>query len=234
MKLMNFHITTDENGRVLATVNAEVDSFVEGQHLLATVLGQHTVSEVQAAAGPRASGADAAPAARATPSAPPPEVPSYKGITDRDTLKKLAMERGLVDASNRSGAAAFVQMLEAHDRMQASQASEPVATKSAKQVVETSIPPKDVIQEEVAAERKAAVSAVQQDGSVEAPAELVGATSFRQVMNWMLANGIKTQAEIVAACEKYRSAVPAIARLSGDLSDRVGRALEVLRMEQGW
>lgn len=51
-------------------------------------------------------------------------------------------------------------------------------------------------------------------------------------MVWMLANGVTTAPAIVAKCGELREHVPAIARLSGDLTDRVGRALEVLTAEK--
>lgn len=63
------------------------------------------------------------------------------------------------------------------------------------------------------------------------PAELASATSFRQVMAYMLSQGLKDVPSIVAQCNAYRDGCPAIARLSGDLTDRVGRALEVLLSE---
>lgn len=64
----------------------------------------------------------------------------------------------------------------------------------------------------------------------ELPFALVGAPSFRQVMSWMLENGYTTQAAISERCEEIRTQVPAIDRLSGDLRERVGRALEVMAL----
>lgn len=76
----------------------------------------------------------------------------------------------------------------------------------------------------------AKVQAAKAASASSAPADLVAATSFRQVMTWMLGQGIKTKEEITAKCEELREQVPAIARLSGDLAERVGRALEVIQM----
>ena len=62
----------------------------------------------------------------------------------------------------------------------------------------------------------------------KAPRELASAASFKKVMEWMLANGHNTVDAIVALCEQWRKEIPAVSRLSGDLKERVGRALEVL------
>lgn len=64
-----------------------------------------------------------------------------------------------------------------------------------------------------------------------APPSLLACTSFRQVMTVMIELGHKTPEAITTECEKYRDQVPAIARLSGNLTERVGRALEVLGLE---
>lgn len=64
-----------------------------------------------------------------------------------------------------------------------------------------------------------------------APPSLLACTSFRQVMTVMIELGHKTPEAITAQCELYRDQVPAIARLSGNLTERVGRALEVLGLE---
>jgi hypothetical protein len=61
---------------------------------------------------------------------------------------------------------------------------------------------------------------------------LLAATNFRQVMFWMIENKFTTKETIAAQCEAVRAFVPAIQRLSGDLTDRIGRALEVMNAEK--
>lgn len=61
------------------------------------------------------------------------------------------------------------------------------------------------------------------------PTGLANAQSFRQVMDWMLANGLKTKDKILGACNQYKGSVPAIGRLSGDLGERIDRALVALQ-----
>lgn len=61
------------------------------------------------------------------------------------------------------------------------------------------------------------------------PAALTGATSFKAVMEWMLANGHVETADATALCEKWRDQIPVVKRLGGDLKERVGRAFEVLK-----
>lgn len=59
-------------------------------------------------------------------------------------------------------------------------------------------------------------------------AELKSAPAFRGVMTWMLAHGYTTREAIVERCNAYRDEVPAIQRCTGDLGERVARALEVM------
>lgn len=68
--------------------------------------------------------------------------------------------------------------------------------------------------------------------SDEPPAGLVECVSFRKVMEWMIANDVKTATEITALCEKYRESVPVLARQSGPFADRVERALSMLEISK--
>jgi hypothetical protein len=78
-----------------------------------------------------------------------------------------------------------------------------------------------------------AAEAPEQAPQVEVPAALVSATSFRQVMTWMVEQELTGAADIVAKCEELRPHVPAIGRLRGDLTERVARALSVLALNAG-
>ncbi len=69
--------------------------------------------------------------------------------------------------------------------------------------------------------------------AVDVPAELAAATSFRHVMTWMVANVGSDAAAIAAKCEELRASVPAIARLQGDISTRIERALYALGGNSG-
>jgi len=242
VKIVNFHFMTDDHtGKLLTTVSLEVDSVGEARQIFDMFSGSvgvavtlPVVQPVQAVEAPKPvetpKVVEAVKPAEVQVVKPVEAGPSYKSISDRDTLKKLCVDRGIVDASNRSGAAAFVAMLEAYDRTQASNVEEPAKVEEPK-VVETTVPP--VVPAEVAAPPAAPPAAAPAPASLaDVPDVLVNATSFRQVMTWMLDRGLKTQEDIVRECEKWRGVVPAISRLSGDLNDRVGRALEVLRMER--
>lgn len=68
--------------------------------------------------------------------------------------------------------------------------------------------------------------------AVPAPKEVVSASSFKGIMEWMLANGHAEVDEVAAMCEGWREQVPAIARLGGDLKERIARALEVLKAKE--
>jgi hypothetical protein len=70
-------------------------------------------------------------------------------------------------------------------------------------------------------------------GKVTIPVELVSASSFRQVMDWMVKNGFTKGDAIVKKCEELRAHVPAVSRLSGELSERVERALSVIALSKG-
>lgn len=65
----------------------------------------------------------------------------------------------------------------------------------------------------------------------EPPNALMGATTFRAVILELQRMGFKTAPAITEQCNKFRGTVPAIMRLSGDLSVRVERALEVIAAE---
>lgn len=62
-----------------------------------------------------------------------------------------------------------------------------------------------------------------------APAPVVNAASFKDVMQWMLANDHDQVDDVAQLCERWRESSPAIKRLGGDLKERIGRALEVLK-----
>jgi hypothetical protein len=64
----------------------------------------------------------------------------------------------------------------------------------------------------------------------DVPAALATATSLRQVMEWMIANGFDTTDKAVAKCEELRPHIPALGRIAGDLRERVSRAIAVLTM----
>lgn len=70
------------------------------------------------------------------------------------------------------------------------------------------------------------------NGSQPVAPELLAAGSFRAVIGWMLANGYTTVEAIAAKCAEVRDEVPAVARLTGDLTERVQRAFEVLQAER--
>lgn len=87
-----------------------------------------------------------------------------------------------------------------------------------------------------ARQEAAPVSQVQQAPAAQpaaggAPAELVQAASFRQVMSWMLAHGFKTPEAIEAKCAEFRDQVPTLSRLGGDITDRIKRALQAMLPE---
>lgn len=66
----------------------------------------------------------------------------------------------------------------------------------------------------------------------QVPAAVKGAASFKVVMEWVVGNKELANAsieEIVALLESWKGQVPALDRQTGDLKERVGRALEVLR-----
>lgn len=219
MKINSFQVVALEGGNG-AVVNLvfQTASFDEAMRLYASIAGAVPVP-ASFAPGPdiqnvRVQQPSASAVAAVSAAVGQGPGPSYKGITDRDALKKLCIERQLVDASNKSGAGAFVTMLEAFD-------------KNSGGVTEKVVPAKDTVVEEVHEARAAAAAT---GGAV--PPDLLNATSFRQVMTWMLDNGFKDEISIVAKCDEFRTSVPAIARLSGDLKDRVARALEVLKMER--
>jgi hypothetical protein len=78
----------------------------------------------------------------------------------------------------------------------------------------------------------AVVSAPPNGGGVAADRALVDAKSFREVMQWMYANGYKTVDAIAQVCEQFRHQVPTLAKLPGDLRPRVERAHTVMQQEQ--
>lgn len=64
------------------------------------------------------------------------------------------------------------------------------------------------------------------------PPDIVTATSFRKVLEWMVAHGYTSVDMIVAKCEEYESQSPAISRAKtapgAGLNDRVERGLRVI------
>lgn len=76
--------------------------------------------------------------------------------------------------------------------------------------------------------------AVEVQPATEAPAGLMACSNFRGVMDYLLANGfsIKDPNKIIVECLRFKAVVPALARLAGDMGDRVRRAVEVIEMEQ--
>lgn len=101
----------------------------------------------------------------------------------------------------------------------------------ATRVSEKVVPPRDEIVDEVEEARRELGPNGAGD-AVELPKELLAATSFRQVISWMLENGHKDKKEILALCEAWRDKVPAIAKLAGDLGDRIARGLELMSVEK--
>lgn len=63
------------------------------------------------------------------------------------------------------------------------------------------------------------------------PAELLAMTSFRQVLLHLMAAGLK-EPEIADRCAAWQQQIPAIARVSGDIRDRVARAMIVVASEK--
>ena len=81
--------------------------------------------------------------------------------------------------------------------------------------------------------RKKTAAPLGKNGEEAVPKELAGASSFRQVMAWMVKNVGDDKDLIVAKVEELRSEVPAIGRLSGNIDERVERALSVLALNSG-
>lgn len=77
-------------------------------------------------------------------------------------------------------------------------------------------------------EAKPAARAAKATAGAPCPPEISGAGNFREVMTYLLAQGVKTQAEIFERCEAWKSSCPPIARLGDKLADRIERALLVL------
>lgn len=83
--------------------------------------------------------------------------------------------------------------------------------------------------EEKPEEKSEVVDALPPEASADkVPRELASAASFKKVMEWLLANGHTEVDDCAAFCEKWRKEIPAVTRLSGDLKERIGRALQVL------
>lgn len=68
---------------------------------------------------------------------------------------------------------------------------------------------------------------------VDVPPVLLAATGFRQVLTWMLDNGVTDAGEIERRLEAMRAQIPALQRLSGSFADRIVRGLVVLNAERG-
>ena len=66
-----------------------------------------------------------------------------------------------------------------------------------------------------------------------APAELLSAPNFREVIQWFLAQKIADPAVIEAKCRAWASEIPPIQRLGDALPDRIKRALTVLGVQTG-
>lgn len=154
---------------------------------------------------------------------------SYEEMS-RVELKRLAVERGLIEENSRLRAPALVDLLKAGKK---EEAKEVVKVKKAK-VVEK---PKEPVEEEVLdseSEESEEPDEPSKDSSVkdlslDIPDQLLQeSTTFRQVMEWLISLGYKTSETIVPQIESLKPHIPAIQRLAGNLDQRVGRALIAL------
>ena len=232
MKLLTFELDTTLEEGPLVTAKVQCDSMAEAVAYMQSLSGSGSLPAVQSATRgfvPPSKPSAAAPVSEAPPTeapvaeTPPTETPVKTdpgyGDMGRDELKALAMTRGIVDSGYRGGGPSLIQMLitaDADTFEEGTNRGEPNP-----KVTETRMAP---------TETPAAEPAPDPGGSA-VPAEMLTYTSFRQVMNWMLANGYTNTEAIALKCEELKPHIPAIGKLAGDITDRISRALEVLQME---
>jgi hypothetical protein len=68
---------------------------------------------------------------------------------------------------------------------------------------------------------------------ISAPPALATATSFRQVMQWVIDQGLRDPAAIEQKLGELHASVPVLQRLGGDLKERIARALTVMLPQDG-
>lgn len=61
------------------------------------------------------------------------------------------------------------------------------------------------------------------------PPDLMAAQSFTQVLKWFVAHGVTSPEAIEQKCTEWRTTVPTLTRMTGDLGERIKRGMTVLQ-----